>query len=315
MGLRDILTFRRDWSEDAVMQFYATCQFRGEAPRTLEWMTLGAHLSVTFEEFASILKIPIDDSLDRIHSMSDMNESMNASALKPLHLNGVDIRDPHSTSTLQPLYFFMFKIITKVLVPKIGDRDNVRSYAVDLLVRMHTHGNVRFDLADFLFNQIRLASFEQDRSFPYAPFIQALIDDRFKRGKIYKDAKHNMWTPKASISGEVITVPRQSKRNIIPTVKLPSKFEIFLAKTQRMLFQICSSNAEEIANIKTVDRAKINKYKARVRQLGGEASDDEVIASSSTATPKYTFPTKGYEEFFDDDANDEAGGSGSGGNK
>jgi hypothetical protein len=128
-------------------------------------MTLGAHLSVTFEEFASILKIPIDDSLDRIHSMSDINESMNASALKPLHLNGVYIRYPHSTSTLQPLCFFMFKIITKVLVPKIGDRDNVRSYDIDLLVRMHTHGNVRFDLADFLFNQIRLASFEQVGAF------------------------------------------------------------------------------------------------------------------------------------------------------
>jgi hypothetical protein len=70
---------------------------------------------------------------------------------------------------------------------------------------------------------------------------------------------------------------------------------------------MCSSNVDEIANIKKVDRAMTNKYKAQVRQLGGLASDDEDIASLSTACTKPVFRMKGYEEYFYNDSVDEEG--------
>jgi hypothetical protein len=50
----------------------------------------------------------------------------------------------------------MHKIIIKTLVPKIGDREKVRNFAIDLLVRMHTYGNERIDLVDFFTNKSAL---------------------------------------------------------------------------------------------------------------------------------------------------------------
>jgi hypothetical protein len=92
---------------------------------------------------------------------------MTSASLAPLcHQDAVVIlENAHSTSLLQPVYVMMHKIITKMLVPKIGHREKVTNFAIDLLVQMHTHGNERFDLVDFLYQQIRLASYLQDRSF------------------------------------------------------------------------------------------------------------------------------------------------------
>jgi hypothetical protein len=110
----------------------------------------------------------------------------------------------------------MHKIITKMLVSKIGDREKVRNFAIDLLVRMHTQGNERFDLADFLYQQIRLASYLQDRIFPYLPYIQDLIDARYPP-KLKKESKHKIWTPRTDGN---ITLPRTSKKRLLLEVLL-----------------------------------------------------------------------------------------------
>jgi hypothetical protein len=52
----------------------------------------------------------------------------------------------------------------------------------------------------------------------------------------------------------------------------------FIAEGLHALFGMCSSSADEIANIMKVDRVIRNKYKDQVRQLGGVASYDEDIA-------------------------------------
>jgi hypothetical protein len=138
---------------------------------------------------------------------------MTGASLAPLHrLNVVvTVDNVHSTSLLKPVYVMMHKIITKTLVPKIGDREEVRNFAIDLLVQMHTHGNERFDLADFLYQQICLASYLQDRSFPYAPYIQVLIDARYP-SKLKKESKHKVWTPRTD---GTITLPRTSKKKVV----------------------------------------------------------------------------------------------------
>jgi hypothetical protein len=309
MGLRGILTLSRDWSEEAVMQFYATCRFVPDDDRSLVWSTEGTQLSVTFEEFARLLNIHTGENLYKIHARSDTCDSMTGVALAPLRRANADVTvdNAQSTSLLVAPYPFMHKVINMALVPKIGDREKVRNFAIDLLVRMHTHGTERFDLADFLYEQIRLASYLQDRTFPYAPYIQVLIDAKFQQ-KIFKDCKHKMWTPQTDGTGETAAAARPSKKKQAGPSRdrctMPSKFEKFMAKTQKLLFGICKSNADEIAKLKSVDRVKINKYKAQVRELGGHASDDEVVASSSTASPRYTFPTKRYAEYFDNDSSD-----------
>jgi hypothetical protein len=229
-------------------------------------------------------------------------------ALAPLRRANVvvTVDNAQSTSLLVSTYPFMHKVINMVLVPKIGDREKVRNFSIDLLVWMHTNGTERFDLADCLYEQIRLASYLQDRTFPYAPYIQVLTDVKFRQ-KIFKDCKHKIWTPQTDGIGETAAARPSKKKQAGPSrdrCSMPSKFNNFMAKTQKLLLGICKSNADEIAKLKSVDRVKINKYKAQVRELGGHASDDEVVASSSTASPRYTFPTKGYTEYFDNDSSD-----------
>jgi hypothetical protein len=309
MGLRHILSFSYDWSEEAILQFYASCHFDTNEERTLTWTIEGTRCVLTFEEFAGLLSIPNTGNLHRIHDMSSTGDSMTGASLAPLRRPNavVTVDNVQSTSLLEPVYVMMHKIITKTLVPKIGDREKVRNFAIDLLVRMHTHGNERFDLADFLYQQIRLASYGQDRSFPYAPYIQVLIDARYPP-KLKKECKHKVWTPRTD---GTITLPRTSKKKVVARgpSSVPSKFEKFMAKTQRMIFGMCKANADDIAKMKSVHREKMNNYKAQVRQLGGQASDDEVVESSGTTS--YNFPIKGYEEFFDDDLDDEDGGAAS----
>ncbi|KAM0838323.1 hypothetical protein ACQ4PT_061049 [Festuca glaucescens] len=294
MGLRGILALTRDWSEEAVMQFFASCRFDTDEERTLVWSTEGMSLSVTFEEFGCLLNIPMDANLHRIHEKSATCESMTGDALDPLRRPNavVTLDNAQSTCLLEPVYSFMHKVITRALVPKIGDSEKVRNFAIDLLVRMHTN----------------------DRSFPYAPFVQVLIDAKFPH-KIFKDSKHKKWTPQASGTGETVAVTRSSNKKTAAREPspMPFKFDKFMAKTQLVPFGICKSNADDIAEIKSIDREKLNKYKAQVRQLGGQASDDEVFASSSTARPKFKFPTKGYEEYFDNDSSDQDGGEEDGG--
>lgn len=69
----------------------------------------------------------------------------------------------------------------------------IRNFAIDLMLRMALHPNKKIDVMDFLFHEIRIASMEQIRSFPYAPFIQMLIDARVPN-PLYKDTKHGNWT-------------------------------------------------------------------------------------------------------------------------
>ncbi|KAM0838324.1 hypothetical protein ACQ4PT_061049 [Festuca glaucescens] len=258
MGLRGILALTRDWSEEAVMQFFASCRFDTDEERTLVWSTEGMSLSVTFEEFGCLLNIPMDANLHRIHEKSATCESMTGDALDPLRRPNavVTLDNAQSTCLLEPVYSFMHKVITRALVPKIGDSE-----------------------------------------------------------KIFKDSKHKKWTPQASGTGETVAVTRSSNKKTAAREPspMPFKFDKFMAKTQLVPFGICKSNADDIAEIKSIDREKLNKYKAQVRQLGGQASDDEVFASSSTARPKFKFPTKGYEEYFDNDSSDQDGGEEDGG--
>ena len=56
MALGPAMTFRCDWNEAAILQFYATCFFGPD--NTLTWMTDDTTLSITYDQFVHVATRP-----------------------------------------------------------------------------------------------------------------------------------------------------------------------------------------------------------------------------------------------------------------
>jgi hypothetical protein len=188
-GLESIMTFKQNWNEEAILQFYATCFFATDAARPVHWMTGGQRLSCTFAKFANLLDLDGTQGYS-IHSHAPNGLAMAPKALAPLYPPGRATKALGSSTAMIPKYAFLFKCLTCTLVPKSGDYISVRNFAIDLMVEM-TDLSRELNVADFIFHEMRLASFTQGRSLPYGPFIQAMIDDSFQRD-IQLDCPHKI---------------------------------------------------------------------------------------------------------------------------
>jgi hypothetical protein len=148
------------------------------------------------------------------------------------------------------------------------------------------------NIADFIFHEMRLASFTPDRSLPYGPFIQAMIEHTFDRD-IHMDSPHKKWCPRFDTK----------KKAPMPVVAPPSRFEKFMAKAQRSIFNMCKFHAQEVVTNNKFAHARAKKYKDPLRALGDDhVSDDE--DPPVLTVPEFAFPEVGYEDFFSDEDND-----------
>lgn len=313
-GLKGVMEFQQDWNEEAILQFYATCFFAKDKARTVHWMTGGEHLSCTFARFAELLGLNGAEGYS-IHSHAANGLALHPKALAPLYPPGHASKLVGTSTAMIPKYAFLFKCLTWTLVPKSGDYLSVRNFAIDLMLEMAILDR-KLNVADFIFHEMRLASYSQGRSLPYGPFIQAMIDDAFVPS-IQMDCSHKVWTPrfdnKNNAPMPVVAPPS------MPVVSPLSRFEKFMAKAQRSIFNMCKFNAQELVNHNKLAYDRIKLYKDRLRALGDtQVSDDEAppaLALSVLALsvlPEFTFPEAGYEDYFaesparaDDDAGDE----------
>jgi hypothetical protein len=53
----------------------------------------------------------------------------------------------------------------------------------------------KLNVSDFIFNEMRLASYSPGRSLPHGPFIQAMINAYFEPS-IHMDCPHKFWSPR-----------------------------------------------------------------------------------------------------------------------
>jgi hypothetical protein len=290
-GLEGILTFRHDWNEEAILQFYATCYFTTETPRAVHWMTNGKRLSCTFEEFASLLELDGSQGYS-IHDHAAHGVAMHPKELTPLYPPGCATKTFGTATAMIPKYALLFKCLTWTIVPKGGDYISVRNFAIDLMLEM-TKLDRELNIADFIFHEMRLASFSQDRSLPYGPFIQAMIEHTFDRD-IHMDSPHKKWCPRFDTK----------KKAPVPVVAPPSRFERFMAKAQRSIFNMCKFHAQEVVTSNKFAHARAKKYKDRLRALGDDqVSDDE--DPPVLTVPEFAFPEVGYEDFFSDEDEDD----------
>ncbi|KAM0901853.1 hypothetical protein ACQ4PT_019688 [Festuca glaucescens] len=309
-GLKSIMEFKQDWNEEAILQFYSNCFFAKDKARTVHWMTGGECLSCTFERFTELLGL---DGTEGIHSHAANGLVLQPKALAPLYPPGHASMSVGTSTAMIPKYAFLFKCLTWTLVPKSGDYISVRNFAIDLMLEMAILDR-KLNVADFIFHEMRLASYSQGCSLPYGPFIQAMIDDSF-HPCIQMDCAHKVWCPrfdtKKKASMLVVAPPS------MPVISPLSHFEKFMAKAQRSIFNMCKFNAQEVVNRNKLAYGHLKLYKDCLRALGDtQVSDDEAPpALALPVLPEFTFPEACYEDYFaespahaddeDDDAGDE----------
>ena len=100
----------------------------------MTWMTNGRQLSATWKEFMDLPHIP-DDGLHtpvgvRPHANS---ESANKNLLQPFLVEKV-LPNGKSTWVLNSFLDIMHRIFRNTLFPRIGDKDKVHAYLVDMLL-------------------------------------------------------------------------------------------------------------------------------------------------------------------------------------
>lgn len=177
-GLATPFAFQHDFNHAAIHQFYATCFFGPD--NTVTWMTSDAELSTSYAQFVDALGFP--DTGFKIHKSdpSHAPRDIEASGYLLKRLDEIHEeekgKDLNQVSIWRSPFFIVFQCVIRTIYPKMGDRGTCSGYCIDIMAHLNEHPKKKINAPHFLWHEIRLASFQYKRSFPHAPFIQALIE-------------------------------------------------------------------------------------------------------------------------------------------
>ena len=143
----------------------------------MTWMTNGRQLSATWKEFMDLLHIP-DDGLHtpvgvRPHANS---ESANKNLLQPFLVEKV-LPNGKSTWVLNSFLDIMHRIFRNTLFPRIGDKDKVHAYLVDMLLlcaEARSSQTQPLDVSHIMWCELRFAVFNCKVPI-YGPYLFLLI--------------------------------------------------------------------------------------------------------------------------------------------
>mgnify|MGYP005831464569 FL=1 len=174
MTLGPAMTFRCDWNEAAILQFYVTCFFGPD--NTLTWMTDNTTMSITYDRFVQVLGL--SGVGHRIHSMDPEHKPKTIEACLPLvkptaQLSKAELECPlNEVSIFRAPYYILYQCVHRTDYLKKGERSRAYNYCIDLMVHMHDKPTEPLDTAHFIWHEIRLCSSIQSRQFPHAPSIR-----------------------------------------------------------------------------------------------------------------------------------------------
>lgn len=191
----------------------------------------------------------------------------------------------------------MFKCVHASLVPKLGDRDMVQNYCIDL-----TKGNEPIDMADYLWKEILLASTKKNKSFPHGPYIQTLIDAWAPFG-VDNTTKHKMWTPRDGDKAKGMA-PKRSSRKTKHILEPTRRLGHFFARTRKALMESCTFNATQVVTMESHHYKKVKGLKDRLCARGILVSEDEDPPTVSKILD-FGFPDEAeYPDYFEHEPSD-----------
>ncbi|KAI5016644.1 hypothetical protein ZWY2020_006495 [Hordeum vulgare] len=175
LGIKEIITFRRDFDPDVVAQFYVTVHFAPDDMRTMTWMTGTQKMTGSWSEFMKLLKV-------------DFQGDETPLGLRP-HAPSSSTATPKDR--LQQLYVkkgvlpkhldIMHQIFRNTLFPRIGNFDEVHGHLAEMLLlceEARTKESAPLDIAHVMFNE--LWNYIMNRKVPiYGPYLFAYIHQRW----------------------------------------------------------------------------------------------------------------------------------------
>lgn len=214
---------------------------KGNKKKTMHWMTQGEWHCINYSQFAALLDLTFDDDEDRDWLHDD----------KVLEPHKVDFMynhkveyDPGTIKGMLPFFAYLNKMIRKTLTPKDDDDNNVQSYTHNILARMRASPK-KFDVFEFIWEEIRLTSFTPEWSLGYAPILMKMIEQVTKL-RFYKEVHHTGL--KVRLEKPMTTPRRPRSTTKAARTQAPSTLTLsssLLWKILKSIYNVCKSNAIE----------------------------------------------------------------------
>ena len=182
-GIEHIISFHKDYDPEILAQFFASVHFHPNEERTMTWMTNGRQLTATWKEFMTLLGVP-DEGLAtpqgvRPHANP---ESANKNKLMPYYVEK-RLSNGKSSWVLNSFLDIMHRIFRNTLFPRIGDKDKVHAYLVDMMLLCEDARNSQtlpLDVSHIMWHELRFAVY--NRKVPiYGPYLFQLISATWER--------------------------------------------------------------------------------------------------------------------------------------
>jgi hypothetical protein len=182
-----LLQFRHNWNWEVIAEFYSTL-FYDKKERIFIWMTNGRRFHVQLTRFAQILGLSSHlDIPKKLHS----GRVMMSREMTPLYIPDSGSQPP-KVDGLLPHFLMLHRMMRKTLAPRIDYSEVIPAYERNLLDALMKL--MRFDVFEYIMNEIWNIATNPLRSCGFAPYIQYMIEVVTK-DKFYKDSRHDPLCP------------------------------------------------------------------------------------------------------------------------
>jgi hypothetical protein len=172
-----------NWNQEVISEFYSTL-FYDKKEMIFMWMTNGRRFHVKLAQFAQILGLSSQlDISKKFHS----DRVMMPREMTPMYIPDSDFQAP-KVDGLLPHFLVLHRMMRKTLSPRIDYSDAIPAYERNLL---DAHMKpMRFDVFEYIVNEIWNIATNPLRSCGFAPYIQYMIETMAQE-KFYKDVCHD----------------------------------------------------------------------------------------------------------------------------
>ena len=149
----------------------------------MTWMTNGRQLTGTWKEFMELLHIPDEGLNTPVGVRPHANyESANKNKLQQYYVEKL-LPSGKKAWVLNPFLDIMHRIFRNSLFPRIGDKDKVHAYLVDMLLlceEARISQTQPLDVSHIMWGELRFAVF--NRKVPiYGPYLFLLISKTWEQ--------------------------------------------------------------------------------------------------------------------------------------
>jgi hypothetical protein len=168
-GITDLLQFRHNWNQEIISEFYSTL-FYDKKEMIFMWMTNGRKFHVKLAQFAQILSLSSQlDIPKKLHS----GRVMMPREMTPMYIQDSGFHPPKIEGLL-PHFLVLHRMMRKTLAPMIGYSEDIPAYERNLLDALMKP--VRFDIFEYIVDEIWNIVTNPLRSCGFAPYIQFMIE-------------------------------------------------------------------------------------------------------------------------------------------